>query len=103
MRSFQIKAALEERGLNLQAIANQLGVNQQVLSYVANRKTRSARIEAAIAAAIDKPLHIVFPDRYQPPADWVEPEMTEIPTAELRQIRESLVIATQTIDRLCAA
>jgi lambda repressor-like predicted transcriptional regulator len=102
MRPEQIKAQLEARGTSIADIAREADIAAQNISATI-RWRKYPRIEQLVAEALDKPLHVVFPDRYQPPADWVEPEMTEIPTAELRQIRESLVIAAQTIERLCAA
>jgi lambda repressor-like predicted transcriptional regulator len=102
MRPEQIKAHLEERGTNLKAIATGLSVTPQCVSYVARGKSTSARIERAIAEAMDKPIHVVFPNRYSAPADYKELEMVSISRDELSEIRATLAKVTKIIDCLKA-
>ncbi|MBE3574570.1 MAG: helix-turn-helix domain-containing protein [Firmicutes bacterium] len=58
----EIRAQLMLRGIRQQRIAEQLGVRAAAVSQVIDRKARSARIEAAIARAIGRPVHEVFPE-----------------------------------------
>ena len=102
MRPEQIKADLAGYGLNLKDISERVGVRQQATSMVLNGHQRSRRIEAAIAEALGKPLHIVFPDRYQPPEGYVPPATIEISVKELAQIKTSLAQATRALELLGA-
>ena len=103
MRPEQIRAELKTRGFAINSIAELLDVNQNTVSMVITRKGHSTRTEQAIATALDKPLHIVFPDRYQPPADWVEPEMVTISRKELGDMKTALAAAGKLIDRIMQA
>jgi lambda repressor-like predicted transcriptional regulator len=102
MRPEQIKARLEERKTSLAAISRELSVSKVSLTNVVKGGLRSARIEAAIANALSKPLHEVFPDRYSAPEGYQEPAMVSISATELADIRQSLARATQVIERFCA-
>lgn len=61
MNPREIRAQLILRGIRQQDIADQLGVRASSVSQVIDRKARSARIERAIARAIGRPVHEVFP------------------------------------------
>jgi lambda repressor-like predicted transcriptional regulator len=102
MRPEQIKAELEGRGTNLADIGRRLDISHVSISRNILGQMRSKRIEAAIAAALDKPLHIVFPDRYQPPAGYVPPATIEVSAKELAQIKISLAQATRALELLGA-
>jgi hypothetical protein len=79
-----------------------LNLSRFSLPYVARGKSTSARIERAIAEAMDKPIHLVFPNRYSAPADYKELEMVSISRDELSEIRATLAKATKIIDCLKA-
>jgi lambda repressor-like predicted transcriptional regulator len=103
MTPSEIKVALEKRKTSLANLARELGVANSSVTNVLYRRMYSKRIESAIAEALEKPLHKVFPDRYLRPDGYQEPLMIEISTVELASIRESLARATQVIDRFCVA
>ncbi|GFE49029.1 hypothetical protein So717_07820 [Roseobacter cerasinus] len=73
-RHAHIKYQLELRGLSLAEIAEQIGVGASAVSSVSLGKSRSKRIEQALAAALDKTPEELFPERYQ---DLAEPR--EVP------------------------
>lgn len=49
-------------GLTITQIANSLGVSKQAVSIVIERRQTSRRIAQAVADAIGRPLHEVFPE-----------------------------------------
>ena len=102
MRPEQIKADLEGRGLSLAALSRETGIPQPNFSRAISRNGKSRKAEAVIAQALDKPLHIVFPDRYQPPEGYVPPATIEISVKELAQIKTSLAQATRALELLGA-
>lgn len=57
------KIALLRRKVPQAAIARALGVSDESVSGVMTGRSRSARIEQAIAAAIGRPADEVFPSR----------------------------------------
>jgi transcriptional regulator with XRE-family HTH domain len=62
MTSREIRAALILKGITQASIAEELGVSASMISQVIDGKKRSERIQHAIARAIDRPVHQVFPD-----------------------------------------
>ena len=58
----EIRAELILRGINQRQIAAQLGVSESIISHVISGRRRSDRIRRAIARALGKPVHRVFPD-----------------------------------------
>lgn len=58
----EIRAQLILRGIRQRDIAIQLGVRPSSISQVINRKAHSTRIEWAIARALGKARHDVFPE-----------------------------------------
>jgi Ner family transcriptional regulator len=97
MRSGQIKSALEAKGTNLADLAREVGISQTFMSSVVHRSGKSRRIERAIADKLDMQLYEVFPDRYPMP-EGIAPEMLEISTTELKNIKDALAKATGLID-----
>jgi Ner family transcriptional regulator len=61
----RLKAELRIRGTSLARIARELGVSGTSMSLVGLGKHRSARIEAAIAKALDTTPALLWPDRYK--------------------------------------
>lgn len=57
----EIRAELVLRGIKQREIADALGVSETVVSLVIDRKRRSQRVQRAIARAIGRPVHEVFP------------------------------------------
>ncbi|OUN00482.1 MAG: hypothetical protein BAA04_08260 [Firmicutes bacterium ZCTH02-B6] len=57
----EIRAALILRGVKQRDVAQELGVSEAIVSQVISRKRTSERIERAIARAIGRPVHEVFP------------------------------------------
>jgi lambda repressor-like predicted transcriptional regulator len=102
MRPEQIKAELAELGTSLAEISRDLKVSKVSLTNVVRGHGKSARIESAVAEAVGRPLHEVFPDRYSAPEGYQEPAMVSISATELADIRQSLARATQVIERFCA-
>jgi lambda repressor-like predicted transcriptional regulator len=102
MTPVEIKMALEQRETSLAIVSRQLGVSGTSVTNVVKRHMTSARIERAIAKTLDKPIHVVFPDRYSAPADYKELEMVSISRDELTEIRATLAKATKIIDCLQA-
>ncbi|MGL4617893.1 MAG: helix-turn-helix domain-containing protein [Chroococcidiopsis sp.] len=103
MRPIQIRAELQELGISLRSLARDTGMSQPTISRAINRGGRSAKVEAGIAKALGKPLHIVFPEYYPAPEGYQPPATVQVPATELAEIKASLVRATRTIERLCAA
>lgn len=62
LRRHWIQGLLRRRGLTLRALASQIGVSPQAVS--AALSAPSARIEEALARALDMPPATLFPDRY---------------------------------------
>ena len=60
-----IKQGLRENGSCLAHIADRLGVQRCSVTHCLKGNGRSKRIETEIAKDLGKPLHEVFPDRYQ--------------------------------------
>lgn len=58
----EIRAELILRGINQRSIADQLGVSESAVSHVISGRKRSDRIRRAVARALGKPVHRVFPD-----------------------------------------
>jgi|LSQX01.1.fsa_nt_gb predicted transcriptional regulator len=61
MNPRQIRAALVLKGIRQVEIAKGLGVTEVAVSRVISGQLRSARIERAVAKAIEQPVHKVFP------------------------------------------
>lgn len=59
----EIRAHLILSGVRQKEIADQLGVSKASVSRVIDGHSRSARIQLAIARAIGRPAHQVFPDK----------------------------------------
>ena len=102
MRTAQVRAALDLKGTSIPKIAAENGFSHQAITNVNSGRTRSRRIETIIAEALELPLHAVFPDYYSAPSDY-KPRKIEIDESELLELRNQFVIATRTIERLCAA
>ena len=60
MNAIERKVALLRKGISMSDIARQLDVTPQHVSMVVNGERRSPRVEDAIAAALDIPLHELF-------------------------------------------
>jgi predicted transcriptional regulator len=58
----QIRAELVRRGITVTSIAKQLGVSQPYVSQHLSNVRNTARIRQAIAAAIDQPVHEIWPE-----------------------------------------
>ncbi len=76
MNGQQIHQALKSNGITYTDIAKASGVAISTVSLVANGKSSSRRVALALAAALDKPIETVFPDRphYHKQADPAERE-----------------------------
>ncbi len=61
MHAELIKANLRMRGTSCAAIAKRLRISQNAVSLVIYRRAKSARIERAIARALELPVATVFP------------------------------------------
>lgn len=57
-----IKAGLRCRGFSLQDVAQELGVDKSMITKVVHRKAKSHRVASHIAALLDQPVQVVFPD-----------------------------------------
>lgn len=57
----EIRAELMLRGIKQQEIADSLGVSASHVSHVIDGKRTSERVQRAIAKAIGRPVHQVFP------------------------------------------
>lgn len=64
MDSAAIKYELERRGLTQADVAMLLGITDPSVSAVVSRRHRSELVERGIAAAIERPVHEVWPDWY---------------------------------------
>ena len=62
MQSYEIRAALLAKNVRLSDKARSLGVSRPTVSQIVYRKSRSARIEVAIASTLGLPVFDVFPD-----------------------------------------
>ncbi|WP_090525220.1 helix-turn-helix domain-containing protein [Paracoccus isoporae] len=62
----RLKTDLRLRGTNMTELARDLGVTPASVTTVSQGVRRSARIEAALAAAVGRTVAEVFPDRYPP-------------------------------------
>ena len=102
MTPAEIKVGLERRKTSLANICRELNVASSSVTNVVKGRMVSARIESAIASALDKPLYQVFPDRHPTPVNFSQPEMVSIPRQELDEMRSVFEKATKAIDRLCA-
>ncbi|GFE49040.1 hypothetical protein So717_07930 [Roseobacter cerasinus] len=72
----RIKCELELRGLNLAALAKELGVGASAVSSVSLGKSRSERIEKHLASAVGQTVLELFPERYPQNSDIEEePQM----------------------------
>ena len=63
----EIRAEIALKGPNkvtMTSIANELGCTQTAVTLVINKKSVSARIMRAVAAAIDRPVEHVFPEYF---------------------------------------
>ncbi|MEW8522527.1 MAG: helix-turn-helix domain-containing protein [Candidatus Thiodiazotropha endolucinida] len=65
MNGNQILLRLKQVGISFTDIAKIQSVTPQAVSAVAHRKGDSLHIAKAIAAALELPIHKVFPDRPQ--------------------------------------
>lgn len=99
MRQDEIKIALKARGFTVAAYAQKLEVSREVVHNVIARRGRSARIEKAIAAEIDKPAWEVFPDRYKSP----EAPAKTLTGIESQQMRDALSAALDILAHAHAA
>ena len=61
-RHEELKCMLRLVGSSLSEISSDLGVSPAAVSYVSQRRNRSARIETAIARKLNRPVQEVFPD-----------------------------------------
>jgi lambda repressor-like predicted transcriptional regulator len=102
MTPAQIKVELETRKTSLAEISRQLGVSQQLTTNVIRGRTKSARVESAIAEALGKPLWRVFPDHYPTPPDVQELQMLSVPREELEAMRCVFQQAVLAINQLTA-
>lgn len=69
MKPAMIQARLKMFGTSQRDIARKIGdVSDSAINLVIHGRGRSRRIEQAIATAILKPLHQVFPQWYEPPS-----------------------------------
>jgi transcriptional regulator with XRE-family HTH domain len=57
----EIKALLILNGVKQRELAKQLHVNESAISLIINGRQTSRRIQTAIAEAINKPYHEVWP------------------------------------------
>ena len=64
MHREDIKAGLRKAGFTLSAIARELGVTTTTISKIVKGSCTSRRIEEAIAAKLDLPVEVVFPEKY---------------------------------------
>ncbi|OOY15870.1 hypothetical protein BMI85_09960 [Thioclava sp. DLFJ4-1] len=63
-RHSRIKYELDRRGLSLAEIARRAGVGLSAVSSVSLGRSRSARIEAKLADALETTAPELFPERY---------------------------------------
>lgn len=66
MHPAQIKAAIQMSGSTIAAIAEVLEVERSAVGHVIHGRTRSARIEEAIAKVVRRPMHEIWPTWYAP-------------------------------------
>lgn len=59
-----LKTSLRRRNSSLSKIARELGVTSAAVSFVGLRKNRSAKIEKALADALETTPEKLFPDLY---------------------------------------
>lgn len=64
-KHLETKCALEKRNLSFSKIARSLGLSHTTVLAVSIGRSRSKRVEAAIASALDKSPAEIWPDRYQ--------------------------------------
>lgn len=62
MEAEAIKQALRAKGFTFAMIGEVLRVNANVVSAVCYRRTTSHAVAQAVAKALEKPIHDVFPD-----------------------------------------
>lgn len=74
MTALERKIALLKKGITMQSIADRLDVTISQVSAVTLGKTRSPRVEAAIAAAIGKSVATTFPPP-EPPRSARRPKV----------------------------
>lgn len=67
MHPADIQAEMKKRGISQQKLAHDLAVTQETVSKVVNKHCISDRVMRAVAAAIDKPVALVFPEYYLSP------------------------------------
>lgn len=67
MTRWDRKAEIARRNVRQADIARRLDVSDTAVSDVVSGRSRSARIEQAVADAIGMPVEEVFPPREQPP------------------------------------
>lgn len=60
MTAREVKAQLVLKGVSYARIAEILGVTRQLVGAVVRGTAQSARVEAAIAAVLNTPVHEVF-------------------------------------------
>ena len=60
----RIKYELRRRGYSLAKVSQRLNISKSAVSLVSIGTQRSQRIETEIAALIEEPLEVAFPDRY---------------------------------------
>jgi len=59
----RIELIKRRKKTNMAEISRALGVSHQAVQRVIDRESVSERIMVAVAAAIDQPAHIVFPEK----------------------------------------
>lgn len=63
MNGYIIRKHLSDKMVKVGDIATGVGVTQSAVSQVIHGKSRSKKIEKAVADAIDRPVAEVFPDK----------------------------------------
>ena len=66
MHAEQIKASIRMAGTTPAILADELGVARATVSQVIHGRSRSARIEKAIAKVVGRPPALIWPDRPKP-------------------------------------
>ena len=59
----RIEFLKRRKQINMSQVSRKLGVSPQAVQRVIDRDSVSQRIMVAVAAAIDHPVHIVFPEK----------------------------------------
>ncbi len=78
-RPQRISKALREAGITHESLAAQLGRSRSVVSQVVGGRIKSAAVASAIAAALGKHPHDIWPRLYPPPSGEPTTEPTAAP------------------------